>query len=158
MSRRTLLLFHAYADLLKALSRSDARALVIGSNALRFHRPTLSRAPADLDILLDPAIETAELVIDVLRKHVAPTICLDANQLARPNVVARVGRVDLITPTPGFDFTDAWAQAEEGEIDGVPVRVASENTLRSLLNIAIARDAEALRKAQADLALLDGPA
>jgi hypothetical protein len=95
-------------------------------------------------------------MIGALRRHADPNLQLVAGQLARPNLVARVGMVDLFTPMPGFDFTRAWDEADGGEIGGVLVRVASEDTLRSLLKIAIARNAEALAKAQADLALLDG--
>ena len=100
-----------FVDLLRALSASEVRFLVVGAYALAVHgRP---RATGDLDVLVDPTPENAGRVMQALKAFGAPLQHITSADLSTPGVVLQIGlpprRIDVLTQLTGVSFVEAWA-------------------------------------------------
>lgn len=121
-------------DLVAALHQHAARFLVVGGLAVHFHDP--ERVPDDLDLLIEPTVENARLVLSALDSlRISPLIPDFAERLGgarRAQVMLKfLGYyADLIT-RPDLDFPLHWAAAGDYQalIGRTPVRVAAPSTL-----------------------------
>ncbi|QLI80626.1 hypothetical protein HZU75_03260 [Chitinibacter fontanus] len=120
--------------LIESLVGFGARFLVIGGVAVNFYIP--SRVFNDLDILLEPTIETAKAVLKVLQLHGIPPN-FDAHRLTFPNVQLPIKTnefcADFLTPKNGFYFEQNWVDAHVVRVGKTAVKLASTNTLLELL-------------------------
>lgn len=130
-----LLTFGANQELVEALDRAGARFIIIGGLAVQFHVP--DRQVDDLDVLIEPTLQTANAVIAALSSNPMVTHCITVEELTQPKrqVCAKTYfYADILTPGPNMVFKDHWAQAHDARIGVTPVKVASVTTLLELLS------------------------
>jgi hypothetical protein len=120
-------------ELVDALVKFEVRFLIVGGLAIHYHVP--ERKADDLDLLLEPSLDTARKVIGVLLPHF-PGSHLTAEQLAKPRVhLPLKGKgspfyADILTPDAEMNFAEHWERADEA-IFGTHtvVKVASIETI-----------------------------
>jgi hypothetical protein len=114
-----------FRDMLSAFIGGDVEFLVVGGYALAAHR--LPRATKHLDLWVRPSAENAQRVLQALDVFGAPRHELTAADLETEGTIYQVGvppnRVDVITLVEGVQFTEAWQDRAEVEIDGLRVPV-----------------------------------
>lgn len=111
-----------FQDLLRELSETGARFLVVGAYALAAHGSP--RATGDIDVWVEPTEANAQLVYAALQAFGAPLHDLTVDDLSTPGIVFQMGlpprRIDVLTQISGVDFEEAWpnrTKARFGEID-----------------------------------------
>jgi len=142
-----------FLDLLRALSESHARFVVVGAHAMAVHG--VPRATGDLDILVQPSSENAARVLEALRSFGAPVDAhgVTEDDLSVPGTVYQIGlpprRIDILTQISGVTFEEAWDSRLTLAISGLEVPV--------LGRAALARNKRAAGRDKdlADLRLLD---
>ena len=112
-----------FKDLLRALSESGAKFLIIGGYAvIRYTEPRYTK---DLDILIEPSIGNAELVLKALQAFGAPLFTLSAQDLTVAGNFFQIGvppnRIDIIVSVPGVDFPAVYARSERSQLVGLEV-------------------------------------
>ncbi|HRH86425.1 MAG TPA: hypothetical protein PLO41_06235 [Rubrivivax sp.] len=136
--RRTLYVFGANQELVEALTKLGARFIVIGGLAVQFHVP--GRHVDDLDLLIDPTVQTAKAVIAALSSNPMVMHSITVEELIQPKRMQIPAKVyfyaDILTPGPDMVFEEHWAQAYESRIGSTPVKVASVTTLLELLSLS----------------------
>jgi len=111
-----------FEDLLRELTESGARFLVVGAHALAVHG--VPRATGDLDIWIDATADNAERVWRALTIFGAPveSLGMTPQDFTKPDMVVQIGlppcRIDLLTGLSGVTFAEAW---EERIMQGVGV-------------------------------------
>lgn len=132
MRGRTLHTFGSNRDLLEAFNSYSVEYIVVGGLAVRYYDRT--REVDDLDLQINPTVVNAQRTIDAL-KSLGVGIEFDAQQLAGPKKqipVKHTYYADIVTPAANFRFDDALAAAHDVIVNGVPVRLASRETLVEL--------------------------
>jgi predicted nucleotidyltransferase len=116
------------ARICRALNDEGARYILIGGFAVIVHGG--ARTTKDIDLLIDASPE------NVARKHAQAWILEDRScrrsgrdDIAINHRVADEIVVDLMAKACGIDFAHAWEDVEYADIGGVPVPVASIDTL-----------------------------
>ena len=116
-----------FLDMLSALSREDARFLIVGAYAMAHHG--LPRATGDIDIWVGHSPENADRVWEALRRFGAPLDQVSSDDFRQPDLVLQIGvapsRIDLLTSIDGLDFEEAWAERVEVAMDEIRVPVLS---------------------------------
>jgi len=111
--------------MLSAFIDAGVEFLVVGGYALAAHR--LPRATKDLDLWVRPSAENAQRVLQALDVFGAPRHQLTVADIETEGTIYQVGvppnRVDIITLVEGIQFTEAWQDRAEVEIDGLVVPV-----------------------------------
>ena len=114
-----------FRDMLSAFIDAGVEFLVVGGYALAAHR--LPRATKDLDLWVRPSTENAQRVLQALDVFGAPRHQLTVADIETEGTIYQVGvppnRVDIITLVEGIQFTEAWQDRAEVEIDGLVVPV-----------------------------------
>lgn len=114
-----------FRDILSAFIDHRVEFLVVGGYAMAAHR--LPRATKDLDLWVRPEAENAARVLEALDAFGAPRHGLIAEDLASAGTIYQVGvpphRVDVITTVDGVQFSDAWANRVQVDIDGLLIPV-----------------------------------
>lgn len=132
-----VLAFGGNRPLVEALVRASVRFLVVGGSALRLHAPERPIGSNDLDLLVDATLENATRVISALASLGVTGPTLTPERLAqREKTQVRLHTADLfadIITAPGLDFAAHDKVAVDALLFGVPVRVASVETLRLML-------------------------
>jgi hypothetical protein len=115
-----------WVDLLRALTQTGARFLIVGAHALAVHG--VPRGTRDLDLWISHDHENAERVWRSLAIFGAPLSDLGITQadLERPGTVIQLGlppnRIDLLTSLTGLpSFDRAWSDRVEQEVQGTKV-------------------------------------
>ena len=123
-----------FLDMLRALVESGAEFLIVGAHALALHG--VPRSTGDLDIVVRPTADNAELVIQALEAFGAPLRqhgVTPADFAVRGNVY-QLGlppsRIDLMTSLSGVDFEEAWSTRVVIEIDGMSIPFLGLDALR----------------------------
>ncbi|HEX7004324.1 MAG TPA: nucleotidyl transferase AbiEii/AbiGii toxin family protein [Trueperaceae bacterium] len=138
-------------SLLRALWEADVDYVLIGGLALNLHG--LVRATEDIDLLLDPSADNVNRLRSALRSIYAdPEVeKIEAAELAGKYPVVRYvppggnAPLDLIARLgTAFAFQDAeWLELD---LEGVPVRVATPESLYAMKHRTGARDREDARR------------
>lgn len=114
-----------FRDMLAALGAAEARFLIVGAHALAAHG--IPRATGDLDLWIDTAPDNIERVWRALDEFGAPVEALGVTRhdLSTPEQVIQLGlpprRIDLLTSLGGLDFSSAWSDRIELQIDDLTV-------------------------------------
>lgn len=140
------------------LRRLDARFLIVGGVAVRFYAPT-RRPPNDYDVLLEPTTKAGRALLTAWTRAGAPPILAIPADFTRPLMQVRdrdALAIDVLTPPEGFNFAAHYDAATVATLADIPVRIASPDTLRVILRLAIESMPERAEGFAADLALLDG--
>ena len=116
-----------FKDLLQLFVDEGVRFLVVGGYAvMKYTEPYNTK---DLDIWIEPTVENASRVLEVLRQFGAPTANLTVEDLTSPDLVYQIGvdpvRVDIMGAVPGLTFAEAWQRRAGADYDGVVAPVLS---------------------------------
>lgn len=118
-------------EFIELLNSRRVDYIIVGGHAVAFHGHP--RFTGDIDFLLRPSQENAELLIGAIIEFGFPEIRLSAGDFTRPNTVVQLGyppnRVDLLTSISGVDFEEAWSSRLAGELDGLPVYFLGRDAL-----------------------------
>lgn len=160
MDREVVITWGPNQNVVRLLSESGARFMVIGGTAVRFHIPE-RREPNDLDLLVEPSPDLLKKLNAALARVGAPTVLATPEAFAQPNKgfpEKSVCYMDVFTPIPGLNFAEHWALAEEAAMayTSTRVRVASISTLVLWLRHALSIEPERAKGIEADLNLLEG--
>ena len=140
-----------YKDMLAALSGAKVKYILIGAYALAVHG--IRRATGDIDLFLEPSVETSARVLEALKNFGAPLAGIQPDTFAKANIVYQIGvvprRIDLLTSIDGVLFQDAWAEKKMMHVEGLEIPVISRRLL--MLN----KSATGRPKDQLDLKLLE---
>ncbi len=142
-----------FLDMLRALVESGAEFMIVGAHALALHG--VPRSTGDLDIVVRPTVDNAELVVKALETFGAPIKQHGVTQadFATLGTVYQLGlpprRIDLMTSLSGVDFDEAWSTRVVIEIDDMSIPFLGLDALRRNKK-ATGRDKDLL-----DLRLLD---
>jgi hypothetical protein len=105
--------------------------LVVGAHCVAWHGAP--RYTGDIDLYLRREPENARHVMNVIEAFGFGSLELTADDFLRENSVIQLGvapnRIDLLTDIDGVSFEEAWAERERADLDGVPVFMASRQTL-----------------------------
>ena len=143
-----------FLDMLRALVESGAEFMIVGAHALALHG--VPRSTGDLDIVVRPTADNAELVIKALETFGAPIRQhgVTPADFAVRGVVYQLGlpprRIDLMTSLSGIDFDEAWPTRVLIEIDDMSIPFLGLDALRRN------KQATGREKDLLDLRLLDG--
>jgi hypothetical protein len=114
-----------YKDILSIFNEEKVNYIVVGAYALAAHG--LPRATGDIDLWVRPDAENARRIWRALAKFGAPLSDLAENDLTSQGFVFQIGvspsRIDILTSIDGVEFTDAWRDRLEVQIEGLPVPV-----------------------------------
>jgi hypothetical protein len=118
------------ARLCELLNAQRARYLVVGAAAMQLWGTT--RATRDIDILVEPTLGNAELVIRALSAlpfGVAAELT-PRDLIARPvTMIGDVPNVDVLTRAWNLGWDDAMRDVTVFEVEGVPIPTVSLSNL-----------------------------
>ena len=116
-----------YKDILQNLSNKKVKYLLVGAYAMAAHG--YPRSTMDIDLWIMPDPENTPLVLEALEDFGAPSGNLSPNDFLEKGIVFQIGvaprRIDILTSVDGLEFTDAFANSEIIEIEGISVHVLS---------------------------------
>ena len=110
-------------EFVELLNSRKVDYIIVGAHAVAFHGHP--RYTGDIDLLVMPARDNAERMLDVLRDFGFGGVSIDVEDLTLPNRVVQLGqppnRIDLLTSISGVNSEEAWQGRVEGELDGLRV-------------------------------------
>jgi Nucleotidyltransferase of unknown function (DUF6036) len=116
-----------YRDILSIFNEEKVEYLVVGAYALAAHG--LPRATGDIDLWISRDERNAYRVWRSLAKFGAPLSDLKESDFSSPGMVYQIGvapnRIDILTSIDGVEFSHAWKQRVEVNIEGLLVFVIS---------------------------------
>lgn len=120
-----------YSDLLRILSESGVRFLVVGGYAvMEYAEPRYTK---DLDLLIATDEANATAVFNCLKKFGAPLLGIRPEHFQDPELLYQMGsppaRVDVLMSLPGIGFEEAWEARKLIHLFGVEVPVISREHL-----------------------------
>jgi len=132
-----------FRDLFAALSKENARYLVVGGYAVGFHAEP--RYTKDLDVWIESSPDNAVCVLGALAAFGAPTANLSAADLTREGLIYQIGvppnRVDVLTSLSGVTFSEAWeSRAEAHYGDQIVPMIGREHLIRNKRAVARPQD------------------
>ena len=146
--------FDKLLELLRALKRYDVAYVLVGGVALNFHG--LLRGAEDVDLFLHPTAENIERLKTALQSVWADP---DIEQILSEDLMGDYPAIRYVPPSgPPIDllcrlrteFEYGDLEAQNGELEGAPVRVATPRTLYQMKRDTVRHvdkaDAEFLRK------------
>lgn len=127
-----------FEELLGLLNKHKVRYCVIGAFAFGFHaRPRYTK---DMDILIEPAYENAQKIIEALNEFGFKSLNLTEADFCRENQCIQLGyepvRVDLLTSIQGLSFSEIWNNKIQGTYGGGKVFFIGLNELIKAKEIA----------------------
>jgi hypothetical protein len=120
-----------FRDIVRLLTDSGVRFLVVGAHALAAHG--VPRVTGDLDLWVEATPANASRVWSALAAFGAPAeaLGLKESDFSTPDVVAQIGlppgRIDLMTGISGLKFGEAWGRRMPGDFLGVAVNFLSRD-------------------------------
>ena len=110
-------------EFIECLNSNKVEYVVVGAFAVSWHG--FSRYSGDIDFLVRPTRENAELVLRALAQFGLGSLDISVSDLSAPGKVVQLGyepnRIDLMSSVSGVTFDEAWAGRVLGQLDGVPV-------------------------------------
>jgi hypothetical protein len=146
--------FEANAELVRALTGSGVRFVVVGGLAVAWH--CAERTADDMDLLVEPTPENSGRISRVLtRLGLSGHSSTSFAKLGLQVPLKSTYYAELLTPKEGtVSFDTANAAAVEAKLFNIPIRIASVSTLIAMKQQA-ATSADAQRdKHLKDIALL----
>jgi len=136
-------------DFVAAMLEAEARFLVVGGLAVSFYCP--EREVDDLDLLIEPTMSNAKLVLGALSRFV-PSHGLFPKQLGdlgkhislKPHLNG-----DLLTPTKTYpSFESMWASSVPARLAHLEVRLPSRQSLLAMKREASDSDDDEVSRAK----------
>jgi hypothetical protein len=116
---------------LNAFIAEGVEYLVVGAYALAAHG--ILRATGDLDLHIHSTPDNAQRVFRALQEFGAPLGDLTEGDLSTPGTVYQIGlspnRIDILTLIDGVEFTTAWKNRLEIDVDGITIPVIGREDL-----------------------------
>lgn len=147
--------FGANEDIVRGLVGVGAKFVVVGGLAVAWHCP--ERQADDMDLLIEPNSESSSRVSKALSR-------LGLTGFSRESF-ARLGLqvplkqnyyAELLTPEPtGLSYVEVESHAVAAKLFGIPVLVASRETLLQMKRRAVSSAEGQRQKHEADIALLE---
>ncbi len=105
-----------YEDLLRLLNYHKVKYCIVGAYAVAFHkRPRYTK---DIDILVEPSVENAKKIIQVLIDFGFESLKLTEDDFSKNGNIIQLGyepvRVDFLTSITGVSFRDVWKNKLRG--------------------------------------------
>jgi hypothetical protein len=105
-----------FEEFFACLNAHNVRYVIVGAYAFAMHaRP---RYTGDLDVLILPTADNAELVLKALETFGLGGLAITQNDLTVPARVIQIGyppsRIDLMTSIDGVDAERSWVERIEG--------------------------------------------
>jgi hypothetical protein len=117
--------FKEFAQLLNA---HGVEYLIVGGYALMAHGHV--RYTGDIDFWVNPAIENANRLMQVLNEFGMGSLGIERDTLSTADTVIQMGyppaRIDLMTSIEGVEFTQAYPEALRVMIDGIALTIISK--------------------------------
>lgn len=116
-----------FKEMLEELARDAVEFLLIGGYAVAFHgRP---RATKDMDVFLAGSPENLARAARALARFGAPEHVVSAVRSMKDSEVVFLGqpplRIDFLRSIDGVESGDLLADAVEGDVDGIRIKVIS---------------------------------
>ncbi len=114
-----------FRDLIETFQANGVRFVIVGAHALAAHGHP--RATGDLDVLVKPAADNADLVLLSLEQFGAPVRAhgLVANDFSTEGNVYQMGlpprRIDILTSITGVSWDEIWEGRLEAVVAGLKV-------------------------------------
>lgn len=138
-------------EIVQSFVESGVEFVLIGGLAIAWY--CSDRQADDMDLLLNPTRQNAERVVSAL-SHLTYT-GIEAASLCHPGLQIPLKTrhyAELLTPLPdGPSYTSVADNAVVGKVMGVPVLIASPNSLIQLKEIAVTSEGTDKEKHQADI-------
>jgi hypothetical protein len=116
--------FKEFAQLLNA---HEVEYLIVGGYALMAHGHL--RYTGDIDFWVNPSAENAARLMKVLNEFGMGSLGITQKSLCTPDTVIQMGyppaRIDLLTSIESVEFSDAYANRAQAEIDNIPLTIIS---------------------------------
>lgn len=145
--------------LLRCLSDTDARFIVVGGCALAARGKRAFGDVSGLDLLLEPSATNARAVLAALLAVGVPASGWD-QALERPGQALCLSdaglRASLLTPDRELHFDEAYEEASRCKQFGVEIRIASVATLIHLARQSVQALSALLSEHERDLLALQG--
>ena len=149
-----LIHFAPNEDLVRAFVDTRVRFVVVGGLAVAWY--CAERQADDMDLLIEPSVENSgrvETALGSVGIHNLPSGAFTRSGLQVP--LKQHLYAELLTPrTEGPTFEEIELEAENGQLFGLPVRIASRTTLLEMKSIAAAAGGASAEKHQRDINLL----
>lgn len=134
----TLIHFHGNEALVRALSTAGVNFVLIGGLAVAWY--VSERMADDMDFLIEPTMENGATISQVLQTLRLPPH--SAAELSKLGVQVQLKNsffyAELLTPTKdGLSYAEVAAEAVDGKLFDIPIRIASVSSLVKLKKIAI---------------------
>jgi len=144
-------------ELLGIFAREKIKYLIIGGYAVSFHAEP--RYTKDIDLFIATDRENAQAVYQALAEFGAPLEDVTPEDFGNPEYYYMIGvapnRIDIMMGIPGLEFSSAWGNRVEVEIDGVTMYYISRDDLltakrasgrdQDLLDVKALEEAKKLR-------------
>lgn len=106
-----------FEELLRLFNKHGVKYCIVGAFAMAFH--ALPRYTKDLDVLVEPAAENAQKIIEALKEFGFGSLNLSKGDFSREGKCVQLGydpvRVGLTTSLQGLDFSEIWGHREKGK-------------------------------------------
>lgn len=106
-----------FEELLKYFNKHKVRYCIVGGFAVGFHG--MPRYTKDMDILVEPAVENGERIIQAIKDFGFESLGLTKEDFNNKKQIVQLGqepgRIDVITSIPGCSFKEIWANKKSGE-------------------------------------------
>lgn len=120
-----------FRDMLSALCGENVEFLIVGAYALAVHG--LPRATGDMDVWIRSSDENVRRVWRAFARFGAPLTGIQEEDLKTPDTVFQIGvvpcRIDILTSIDGVEFSEAWEQRVEVDLDGLKIPVIGRRCL-----------------------------
>jgi len=146
------------ADLLRRLTNSGVSFVLVGGGAVAAYGCRDDLHLPELDIQIDPAIENARRVIDVLSATGMP-LWIRAEDLAGPKKQLPVKQMlfdmDILTPSADESFPAILARSGHGMVGDLQVRIIARDDLIAMKRVAANKPEPESEKHKRDLECLE---
>jgi predicted nucleotidyltransferase len=125
------LLSQDYKEMLSAFNDEKVDYMIVGAYAVAAHG--VVRATGDIDLWIRSSPDNAKRAWCALANFGAPLSGLQEADLAVQGAVFQIGvapsRIDILTSIDGVEFSDAWNDRIEVEVEGIRVNVIGRSHL-----------------------------
>lgn len=120
-----------FKDFIALLNKNNVRYLIIGGYAYSYYAEP--RYTKDIDLLIDPAEDNAERILEAIRDFGFGDVKLTVQDFLEPGQVIQLGvaplRIDLLTTIKGIRFTNAWDNRTTGQFGDIQAFFISKQDL-----------------------------
>lgn len=109
-----------FREFLSLLRAKDARYMLVGGYAVRYHG--YRRATIDMDVWVAPDPANLQRLLEAVRAHGSKDLFLESSRLRKGSDERHI---ETLTSISGLDFDECYAARIEDVLDGIPVSVIS---------------------------------